>query len=155
MGLDNAGKTTILYQFLMNEVVHTSPTIGSNVEEVVWKNIHFIMWDLGGQVRERESTRCHRRCTKVRDIFRILAGIAESSVEHLLLQHRGEETNWVPSRGRCTCVASLLQFVILVVDSTDRERLSISKEELHKMLGHEELSKAAILVFANKQVRLL
>ncbi|XP_063224636.1 ADP-ribosylation factor-like protein 5B isoform X6 [Bacillus rossius redtenbacheri] len=49
VGLDNAGKTTILYQYLMNEVVHTSPTIGSNVEEVVWKNIHFIMWDLGGQ----------------------------------------------------------------------------------------------------------
>ena len=48
-GLDNAGKTTILYQFLMNEVVHTSPTIGSNVEEVVWNNLHFIMWDLGGQ----------------------------------------------------------------------------------------------------------
>ena len=39
------------------------------------------------------------------------------------------------------------------MDSTDRERLSISMEELHKMLGHEELSKAAILVFANKQVR--
>ncbi|XP_020609233.1 ADP-ribosylation factor-like protein 5B [Orbicella faveolata] len=34
VGLDNAGKTTILYQFLMSEVVHTSPTIGSNVEEV-------------------------------------------------------------------------------------------------------------------------
>ena len=49
VGLDNAGKTTILYQFLMNEVVHTSPTIGSNVEEVVWNNIHFIMGDLGGQ----------------------------------------------------------------------------------------------------------
>jgi len=30
-----------------------------------------------------------------------------------------------------------LQFVILVVDSTDRERLSISKEELHKMLACE------------------
>ena len=29
------------------------------------------------------------------------------------------------------------QFLILVVDSTDRERLSISKEELYKMLGHE------------------
>ena len=39
------------------------------------------------------------------------------------------------------------------MDSTDRERLSISMEELHKMLGHEELSKAAILVFANKQAR--
>ncbi|XP_030846035.1 ADP-ribosylation factor-like protein 5B isoform X2 [Strongylocentrotus purpuratus] len=49
VGLDNAGKTTILYQILMNEVVHTSPTIGSNVEEVTWKNIHFLMWDIGGQ----------------------------------------------------------------------------------------------------------
>jgi ADP-ribosylation factor-like protein 5B len=37
VGLDNAGKTTILYQYLMNEVVHTSPTIGSNVEEVSQK----------------------------------------------------------------------------------------------------------------------
>ena len=43
------------------------------------------------------------------------------------------------------------QFVILVVDSTDRDRLSITKEELHKMMGHDELSKANILVFANKQ----
>lgn len=29
------------------------------------------------------------------------------------------------------------QFLIMVVDSTDRERLKISKEELYKMLGHE------------------
>ena len=55
IGLDNAGKTTILYQFLMNEVVHTSPTIGSNVEEVVWKNIHFLMWDIGGQESLRSA----------------------------------------------------------------------------------------------------
>lgn len=51
VGLDNAGKTTILYQFLMNEVVHTSPTIGSNVEEIVWKNIHFLVWDLAGELK--------------------------------------------------------------------------------------------------------
>jgi len=55
VGLDNAGKTTILYQFLMDEVVQTSPTIGSNVEEVTWKNIHFLMWDLGGQQSLRQS----------------------------------------------------------------------------------------------------
>lgn len=55
MGLDNAGKTTILYQFLMNEVVQTSPTIGSNVEEVRWKNINFLIWDLGGQASLRQS----------------------------------------------------------------------------------------------------
>ncbi|XP_062297400.1 ADP-ribosylation factor-like protein 5B [Scomber scombrus] len=42
-------------------------------------------------------------------------------------------------------------FVILVVDSTDRERLAISKEELYRMLAHEDLRKAAVLIFANKQ----
>lgn len=106
VGLDNAGKTTILYQFLMNEVVHTSPTIGSNVEEVVWKNIHFLMWDIGGQESLRSSW----------------------------------NTYYTNS-----------EFIILVIDSTDRERLPITKEELCKMLATEELRKAALLVFANKQ----
>lgn len=65
VGLDNAGKTTILYQFLMNEVVHTSPTIGSNVEEVVWKNIHFMMWDLGGQQSLRAAWSTYYSNTEV------------------------------------------------------------------------------------------
>lgn len=66
VGLDNAGKTTILYQLLMNEVVHTSPTIGSNVEEVVWKNLHFIMWDLGGQESLRSAWNTYYTNTEVR-----------------------------------------------------------------------------------------
>lgn len=49
----------------------------------------------------------------------------------------------------------LFQFVIMVIDSTDRQRLSISREELHRMLTHEELSKACLLVFANKQVKVI
>uniref|UniRef100_A0ACB8EUT1 ADP-ribosylation factor-like protein 5C n=1 Tax=Sphaerodactylus townsendi TaxID=933632 RepID=A0ACB8EUT1_9SAUR len=42
-------------------------------------------------------------------------------------------------------------FVILVIDSTDRERLTVTKEELYKMLAHEDLRNAAVLIFANKQ----
>ena len=38
-----------------------------------------------------------------------------------------------------------------VIDSTDRERISVSKEELHRMLESDELCKASVLVFANKQ----
>lgn len=34
-------------------------------------------------------------------------------------------------------VLCALQIVILVVDSTDRERLTLTKEELHRMLAHE------------------
>ena len=49
----------------MNEVVHTSPTIGSNVEEVVWKNIHFIMWDLGGQDSLRAAWNTYYSNTEV------------------------------------------------------------------------------------------
>ena len=41
VGLDNAGKTTTLYKLHLGEVVTTNPTIGSNVEEVVYKNIRF------------------------------------------------------------------------------------------------------------------
>lgn len=51
VGLDNAGKTTILYKFRLNETVSTVPTIGFNVETVKYKNIAFTVWDIGGQVR--------------------------------------------------------------------------------------------------------
>ncbi|XP_026566643.1 putative ADP-ribosylation factor-like protein 5C isoform X2 [Pseudonaja textilis] len=92
IGLDNAGKTTILYQFLMNEVVHTSPTIGSNVEEIIQHKTHFLMWDIGGQENLRSTWNTYYSNT---------------------------------------------EFVILVIDSTDRERLTVTKEELYKMLAHE------------------
>ena len=48
VGLHNAGKTTILYKLSLGEVVVTSPTIGSNVEEVNHNNVKFQVWDLGG-----------------------------------------------------------------------------------------------------------
>ena len=41
--------------------------------------------------------------------------------------------------------------MIFVVDSSDRDRVELAKEELHRMLGEEELRDAVVLVFANKQ----
>ena len=49
------------------------------------------------------------------------------------------------------CYYSNTDAVIYVVDSADRERLGLSKEELVSMLEEEELKDAALLVFANKQ----
>jgi len=49
VGLDAAGKTTVLYQLKLGEVVTTIPTIGFNVETVEYKNIEFTVWDIGGQ----------------------------------------------------------------------------------------------------------
>ena len=113
VGLDAAGKTTILYKLKLGEVVTTIPTIGFNVETVEYKNIDFTVWDVGGQ-------------DKIRPLWR----------------HYYQNT----------------QGIIFVVDSNDRDRIdtgdSTSKsaaDELQRMLAEEELTDAALLVFANKQ----
>ena len=106
VGLDAAGKTTILYKLKLGEVVTTIPTIGFNVETVEYKNISFTVWDVGGQDKIR-----------------------------LLWRHYYQNT----------------QGIIFVVDSNDRERVDDAKEELHRMLGEDELKDAVLLVMANKQ----
>ncbi|KAI7795260.1 ADP-ribosylation factor 4-like [Triplophysa rosa] len=53
VGLDAAGKTTVLYKLKLGEVVTTIPTIGFNVETVDYKNISFTVWDVGGQTTIR------------------------------------------------------------------------------------------------------
>ncbi|XP_007908987.1 ADP-ribosylation factor 4 [Callorhinchus milii] len=53
VGLDAAGKTTILYNLKLGEIVTTIPTIGFNVETVEYKNICFTVWDVGGQDKIR------------------------------------------------------------------------------------------------------
>lgn len=106
LGLDAAGKTTILYKLKLGEVVSSVPTIGFNVETVEYKNIKFTVWDVGGQDKIR-----------------------------LLWRHYFQNT----------------QGLIFVVDSADKDRVELAKEELHKMLNEEELRDAVLLVFANKQ----
>ena len=53
VGLDAAGKTTILYKLKLGENITAIPTIGFNVEEVTYKNVTFSMWDVGGQKKIR------------------------------------------------------------------------------------------------------
>ncbi|XP_072423198.1 ADP-ribosylation factor 1-like 2 isoform X2 [Chiloscyllium punctatum] len=57
VGLDAAGKTTILYKLKLGEIVTTIPTIGFNVETVEYKNISFTVWDVGGQDKIRSLWR--------------------------------------------------------------------------------------------------
>ncbi|XP_003217761.1 ADP-ribosylation factor 4 isoform X1 [Anolis carolinensis] len=53
VGLDAAGKTTLLFKLKLGEIVTTLPTIGFNVETVEYKNICFTVWDVGGQDKIR------------------------------------------------------------------------------------------------------
>ena len=106
LGLDGAGKTTILYKLQVGEVVTTIPTIGFNVETLTYKNLKFQVWDLGGQTSIRPYWRCYYSNTDA---------------------------------------------IIYVVDSMDKERMSISKQELVSMLEEDELKNSILVVFANKQ----
>ncbi|UYV73437.1 ARL1, partial [Cordylochernes scorpioides] len=93
LGLDGAGKTTILYQLQVGEVVTTIPivcaAIGFNVEQVTYRNLKFQVWDLGGQTSIRPYWRCYYSNTDA---------------------------------------------IIYVVDSADKDRIGISKQELVAML---------------------
>merc|ERR1712146_743682 len=53
LGLDNAGKTTILYKLKLGQGVSTIPTVGFNVETVTFKKVKFNVWDVGGQDKIR------------------------------------------------------------------------------------------------------
>ena len=53
IGLDAAGKTTVLGQLKFGETQTTIPTIGFNVDTVEYKNLKLSVWDIGGQVRLR------------------------------------------------------------------------------------------------------
>jgi len=53
VGLDAAGKTTVLYKLELGEVVTTIPKIGFNVETVEYKDVSFTCWDVGGKDKIR------------------------------------------------------------------------------------------------------
>lgn len=106
LGLDAAGKTSILYKLKLGENVTTIPTIGFNVETVSYKKLDFTMWDVGGQKKLRKLWRHYLQNTDA---------------------------------------------LIFVVDSADRERLALACEEMHAVLDHPDMDKAAVLVLANKQ----
>ncbi|GLE03628.1 hypothetical protein PINS_up012530 [Pythium insidiosum] len=59
LGLDAAGKTTLLYMLTLGECPVTIPTIGFNVETFRYENLEFVAWDIGGQHSIRPYWRCY------------------------------------------------------------------------------------------------
>ena len=59
LGLDSAGKTTLLYRMMTESVVSTIPTVGFNVEEIFHSETKFSLniWDIGGDANIRQLWR--------------------------------------------------------------------------------------------------
>jgi len=49
LGLDNAGKTTILKKLNGEDIMSISPTLGFNIKTFVHRNYTLNIWDVGGQ----------------------------------------------------------------------------------------------------------
>eukprot|EP00587_Corethron_hystrix_P007170 CAMPEP_0113328820 /NCGR_PEP_ID=MMETSP0010_2-20120614/20346_1 /TAXON_ID=216773 ORGANISM="Corethron hystrix, Strain 308" /NCGR_SAMPLE_ID=MMETSP0010_2 /ASSEMBLY_ACC=CAM_ASM_000155 /LENGTH=248 /DNA_ID=CAMNT_0000190419 /DNA_START=244 /DNA_END=990 /DNA_ORIENTATION=- /assembly_acc=CAM_ASM_000155 len=171
LGLDNAGKTTILYRLQneSDEAIQTIPTIGFNVETLQYKNIKFQVWDLGGQTSIRPYWRCYYPNTDAiifvvdsADTERM--GIARGELSAMLEEDELKESillvfefqvwdlgGQTSIRPYWRCYYPNTDAIIFVVDSADTERMGIARGELSAMLEEDELKESILLVFANKQ----
>ncbi|KAF6827167.1 ADP-ribosylation factor [Colletotrichum plurivorum] len=125
LGLDAAGKTTILYKLKLGQDVTTIPTVGFNVETVTYKNVKFNVWDVGGQ-------------DKIRPLWRhYFSALWRETIATDAL------TKILKTLGT--------QGLIFVIDSSDRARIEEAKSELHRIINDREMKDSLLLVFANKQ----
>lgn len=60
LGLDSAGKSTVLYKLKLAKDTVTMPTVGFNVEMLeLGKSLSFTVWDVGGQEKMRAVWGCY------------------------------------------------------------------------------------------------
>ncbi|GAA6217131.1 ADP-ribosylation factor-like protein 3 isoform X1 [Lates japonicus] len=65
LGLDNAGKTTLLKQLAAEDISHITPTQGFNIKSVQSSGFKLNVWDIGGQRKIRPYWRNYFENTDV------------------------------------------------------------------------------------------
>ncbi|RNA18029.1 ADP-ribosylation factor 1-like [Brachionus plicatilis] len=119
LGLDAAGKTTILYCLKLGEIVTTMPTIGFNVETLEHKGFGLTAWDVGGRDKLRVLYRHYFEKTK------IIIFVIDSSDTDRLMEAK-EELHKI-------CAEGQLQNCMLLVLA--------NKQDLEKSMPVDEIRK--------------
>ncbi|XP_036419885.1 ADP-ribosylation factor-like 4aa [Colossoma macropomum] len=133
LGLDSAGKTTVLYRLQFNEFVNTVPTKGFNAEKVKLalggSTVAFHFWDVGGQEKLRPLWKSYTRCTD--GIVFVVDSVDTERMEEAKTElhkiTRSSETQGVP---------------VLIVANKQDLRHSLTVTEVEKMLALSELGAA-------------
>jgi len=128
LGLDAAGKTTILYKLKLGDYVQTIPTIGFNVETIKYKNVRFDCWDAGGQEKFRRLW--HHYCQN----SQALIFVVDSSDEERLGEAK-EELHRIIKED------ALQNVVVLIFANKQDLPGSMKKEEIQNRLNLEALTK--------------
>ncbi|KAG7469643.1 hypothetical protein MATL_G00131010 [Megalops atlanticus] len=135
LGLDCAGKTTVLYRLQFNEFVNTVPTKGFNTEKIKValggsRTVTFHFWDVGGQEKLRPLWKSYTRCTDgiVFVVDSVDAERMEEAKTELHKITRLSENQGVP---------------VLVVANKQDLRKSLTLAEIEKLLALRELGSAS------------
>lgn len=72
LGLDNAGKTTLLKQLASEEVTQVTPTAGFNIKSVAAEGFKLNVWDIGGQDKIRAYWRNYFENTDILASFYLI-----------------------------------------------------------------------------------
>lgn len=141
LGLDNAGKTTLLEQIKSKYASHdaphepkldTVPTVGQNVSLIDLPNLYLRIWDVGGQHTLRRLWQSYYSSAHAIVFVVDSTDIGDGDITHL------------PSDGPNPTMSS----------SADHEgRLNECRLVLEDVLQHSETSGVPVLVLANKQDR--
>lgn len=129
VGLDAAGKTTILYKLKLGEVVTTIPTIGFNVETVEYKNISFTVWDVGGQDKIRPLWRHYYQNTQG------IIFVVDSNDRDRIDENQSVENNAKEELGRMLGEDELKDAVLLVFANKQDLPNAMKVQEISERLG--------------------
>uniref|UniRef100_A0A915IQB1 Uncharacterized protein n=1 Tax=Romanomermis culicivorax TaxID=13658 RepID=A0A915IQB1_ROMCU len=121
VGLDNAGKSTILYRLKLGRYVTTMPTIGFNCEKIrpsygTAKGISFSLWDVGGQDKIRPLWKSYIRHTHA------ILFVVDSSDEERFEEAKVELSNLIRSNE----ISSQAPIVLLA----NKQDLPLAKSKL-------------------------
>ncbi|XP_077359520.1 ADP-ribosylation factor-like protein 4D [Festucalex cinctus] len=132
IGLDSAGKTSLLYRLKLKEFVETIPTKGFNTEKVKVtvggsRAVTFHVWDVGGQEKLRPLWKSYTRRTDGL-VFVVDASEAERMEEAKVELHkisRSSENQGVP--------------VLILANKQDLDT-ALPVSQVEKLLAVQELS---------------
>ncbi len=121
VGLDCAGKTTILYKLKLGETIRIVPTIGFNVETVKHQNITWNIWDVGGG-------------DKIRAIWRHYYEGSHAMIFIFDSQDKGRAELAAEELHRLSTEMAEYKMPLLVFANKQDSEFAMSMEEIHAIL---------------------
>jgi len=139
IGLDSAGKTTVLYRLKFNQYMNTAPTIGFNCEKVRFHGSSFTLWDVGGQDKLRPLWRSYTRCTD--GIIFVVDSCKEDRLEEAKLELLKIYKSCSERKAMSKHSGGFQKIPVLILANKQDLPMALDVYKLEQLLGLKELGK--------------